>query len=124
MPRKKRFPLLDDDRSNGELGTMERAERTPTVKLSAVKKDYLRYIMHSLKLAKSTHTTYQSWLNRYEGWLADNGYPDPDLEDAFDPLVLQTYYYSLAQHKSKGASELRPRTLHAAFHPIRGLGNT
>lgn len=79
------------------------------------KKDYLNWLLHEAKRAKTTHTTYQSWLNRYERWLPENGYPDPTLDDALSISNLRRYQYSL------DAQNLGCRTIRAAFHPLRGL---
>ena len=79
------------------------------------KKDYLNWLLHEAKKAKTTHTTYQSWLNRYEKWLPENGFPNPTLEDAISVSNMRRYQYSL------DAQNLRPRTIRAAFHPLRGL---
>jgi len=80
-----------------------------------VKNDYLNYVKYEQAHAASTFTTYQSWLNRYQRFLADNGFKDPDVSQAIDVSILRKYLYHLS------ASKLRPRTLRAAFHPLRGL---
>lgn len=86
------------------------------MQFSQAKTDYLNWLKHEIKKADTTHRTYQSWLNRYERWLADNGFPEPDLEAALSTSILRRYQYSLDK------LGLVPNTIRAAFHPIRGLG--
>jgi site-specific recombinase XerD len=86
-----------------------------TMDFGIIKNDYLQYIQHELNLAHSTFVTYQSWLNRYERWLTDEGMKDPGANQALSVTILRKYLYSLS------GAKLRPRTLRAAFHPLRGL---
>jgi integrase/recombinase XerC len=85
------------------------------MKLSDCITDYLNFIRHERNLAKSTCLHYQCWLRHFTDWLDANGHPNADL-DVFSVPVLRRYQY----HKAKEGA--RPRTIHSAFHSLRGLG--
>ncbi len=85
------------------------------MKLADCITDYLNHIRHERNLAKSTCLHYQCWLRHFTDWLDANGYPDANL-DAFSVPVLRRYQY----HKAKAGA--RPRTIHSAFHAVKGLG--
>ena len=85
------------------------------MKLTDAIADYLGHIRHERGLSKITCLHYQCWLRHFTDWLTDNGYPDADLS-AFTLPVLRRYQY----HKSTNGA--RPRTVHSAFHSLRGLG--
>jgi integrase/recombinase XerD len=76
--------------------------------------DYLNHLRYERAAAKTTVYTYSSWLTSFRRWLEGNDHPAADLS-VFTPAVLRTYQYSLS------ARSLRPRTIRAAFHPLRGL---
>ena len=86
------------------------------MKLSDCIADYLNHIRHERNLAATTCLHYQCWLRAFTDWLAENGYPNAQLEDAFTLPVLRRYQY----HKAKAG--VRPRTVHSAFHALRGMG--
>ncbi len=78
--------------------------------------DYVNFITHERRLAKSTTVTqYASNLRQLLRWLEANGYPAPAL-DAFNVQTLRRYLYSIS------AEGRRPRTIRGRFHPIIGLG--
>jgi len=78
--------------------------------------DYVNFITHERRLARTTTVTgYASNLRQLLRWLEANGYPDPTL-DAFTTPVLRRYLYYLS------GEGLRPRTIRGRFHPITGLG--
>jgi site-specific recombinase XerD len=82
------------------------------MQVSIYKKDFLNE-MRSL-YRKSTFVTIQSWTNRYvDRWLPANGYPDASVADAFSLGVLRKYRDALNK------SGVCPRTIHAAFFPLR-----
>ncbi len=85
------------------------------MKLTDCIADYLNHIRHERNLAKSTCLHYQCWMRHFIDWLETNGYPSADL-DVFSLPVLRRYQY----HKTKEGA--RPRTIHSAFHSLRGLG--
>jgi site-specific recombinase XerD len=74
------------------------------MKLHTAIEDYLLYIKHEQKVARSTYLTYASWLHHFHDWVVNNGYPEPTLEPLSTP-VLRRYLYSLSE---KG---LRPRSI-------------
>jgi site-specific recombinase XerD len=76
--------------------------------------DYISYIQHEAGLAKSTYKSYNFWLNSFEKWVVENGYPEPQIAD-FTPTLLRRFLYALS---GRG---LRPRTIRGAFHPLKGL---
>ena len=76
--------------------------------------DYLSYLRHERMSAKTTLYTYSSWLNSFRKWLTESGSPEADLSLLTTP-TLRSYQYALSARK------LRPRTIRAAFHPLRGL---
>ena len=76
--------------------------------------EYAERIQHERRLARTTCKHYLSWLRGFLLWLADNGYPEPTLDDLTHSLLRR---YQM--HKAKQGC--RPRTIHAAFHAIRGL---
>jgi integrase/recombinase XerC len=77
---------------------------------------YVEHIRHERNLAATTCKHYASWLHGFTDWLSANGYPaDPDL-DTFNALTLRRYQLDKAK---QGA---RPRTIHSAFHALRGMG--
>lgn len=78
--------------------------------------DYVQYIRYERGLSKTTVEGYISWLRNYQGWLRENGYPNPLLE-AFTAPVLRRFFYAQAERG------IRPRTLRSIFHPLRGLGD-
>ena len=81
-----------------------------------VMRDYVNCITHERRLArKTTVTGYANYLHHLQGWLKENGYPEPTLDD-FNVTVLRRFLYYLS------ARNLRPRTIRAYFHPIIGLG--
>jgi site-specific recombinase XerD len=84
------------------------------LKLKDAIADYLAYIVHEAGLSKSTHKSYQFWLNNLHRWMVENGYPEPTIDD-YTPALLRRYLYSLS------GRNLRPRTIRGAFHPIKGL---
>jgi len=86
------------------------------LKLSDCITDYLGHIKHERGLSKVTCLHYQCWLRHFTDWLTASGYPDADLEDAFTLPVLRRYQY----HKAKEG--VRPRTVHSAFHCLKGMG--
>ncbi len=82
------------------------------MQVSIHKKEFLDEIRSQVR--PSTFTTIQAWLNRYcDRWLPDNGYPEADVADAFNLAVLRKYRNSLDK------SGVCPRTVHAAFFPLR-----
>ena len=82
------------------------------MQVSILKKEFLDDVRGQVR--PSTYKTIQSWLNRYcDRWLPENGYPDPEVTQAFDLALLRKYRNSL------GKSPVCPRTLHAAFFPLR-----
>lgn len=82
------------------------------MQVSIYKEEFLNEIRSLVR--PTTFTTIQSWLNRYcDRWLPDNGYPDADVAQEFDLAVLRKYRNSL------GNSGVCPRTIHAAFFPLR-----
>lgn len=84
------------------------------MKLSDCIADYLNNIRYERGLAKTTCLHYQCWLRAFTEWMDANGYPDADLT-AFCTPVLRRYQYD------KAKSGVRPRTIHSAFHALRGL---
>jgi len=87
------------------------------MKFSDSVQDYLNHIRLERGLAKTTCLRYQCWLRHFSDWLAANGYTDAALlSDVFAVAVLRRYQY----HKSREGC--RPRSIHSAFHPLRGLG--
>lgn len=82
--------------------------------LSEAVEDYLQYARHEKGLTQMTLLHYKTGLNAFLRWCGSNGYPTPSLADLTTPL-LRRYMYSL------GARNLRPRSVHTAFHPIRSL---
>ena len=82
------------------------------MQVTIYKKEFLDEIRSRVR--PSTFTTIQSWLNRYcDRWLPANGYPDASVADAFDLGILRKYRNAL------GRSGVCPRTIHAAFFPLR-----
>ncbi len=65
--------------------------------------------------AKTTVITYQSWLNRYERYVADHGYHDAEVTEAFGVSLLREYRKSL--------NHLANKTIWSAFHLLRSLGD-
>ena len=86
------------------------------MKLSDCISDYLLHIRHERGLAKTTCLHYQCWLRHFSDWLTVNGYPDAEAETVLSLVVLRRYLYV------KAKEGVRPRTIHSAFHGIRGLG--
>lgn len=86
------------------------------MKLTDCITDYLNHIRYERGLSKITCLHYQCWLRHFSDWLAESGYPTPNLEDVFTLPVLRRYQY----HKAREGA--RPRTVHSAFHSLRGLG--
>jgi integrase/recombinase XerD len=79
--------------------------------------DYLRHLEHERKVAKSTIYNYRTWLNNFQRWLGEKGYPEPPTLEQFTTVILRRYQQELSEVR-----HLRPRTIRAAFHPLRGLG--
>ena len=78
--------------------------------------EYVDHIRHERRLAKTTCLHYQSWLRGFLLWLDANGYGDDPALDTFNSLTLRRFQLDKAK---EGA---RPRTIHSAFHPLRGMG--
>ncbi|MBC7806993.1 MAG: site-specific integrase [Akkermansiaceae bacterium] len=85
------------------------------MKLSDVFADYLQYLTVEKGCTKRTVQCYSSWSNHFQKWLVENGNESPTLAD-FNTLTLKRYLY----HISKRG--IRPRTVRAAFYPLKGLG--
>ncbi len=85
------------------------------MKFSDAVADYLNHIRFERGLAKTTCLHYQCWLRHFSDWLAEHGYGN-DLEAVFTTGILRQYQYS------KAKSDLKARTIHSAFYPLRGLG--
>lgn len=85
------------------------------ISLEDALKHYRDYIKVELGLAESTIHSYSSWMNHFRKWLASVGQPSPTLA-IFNQAILTSYLHYL--HGKK----LRPRTIHAAFFPLRGMG--
>jgi site-specific recombinase XerD len=85
------------------------------MKFREVKTDYLNHIRYEAMLAKTTFQTYQAGLNRYDNWLAAEGYCEAEIDVALTTQVLRKYQYYLAGLK------LRPRTMHGAFDPLQAV---
>lgn len=82
------------------------------MQVSIHKREFLNEIRSLFQ--PSTVKTIQSWLNRYcDRWLPDNGYPDASVADAFNLGTLRKYRNALSK------SGVCPRTIHAAFFPLR-----
>lgn len=79
------------------------------------KKDYLAFLRHEQGATETTIITYQSWLNRYQKWMNDEGHRNPETDTALSKTIMQRYQYSL------GRAGLRPRTVRGAFHALNGL---
>jgi len=61
------------------------SETFSTMHYADAKRAYLLHIREQIAnghMRDTTHTTYQSWLNRYERWLDTNNYPTPSIGDA------------------------------------------
>lgn len=101
--------------ANFLLSHDNRGIRGATMKLQQAKSDYIGSIQCEEMLAKSTIITYKSNLGRYERWLKDQGYDNPEVSVALDTPVLRRYQYYLV------GLNLRPRSVHGAFDPIQGL---
>ncbi len=78
--------------------------------------DYVAYLRHEQRAAKTTLTCYQCGLNGFLRWMQANGYDKPSLFD-FNANTLRRYLHFLS------GQGLRPRTLRGRFHPLRGLGS-
>lgn len=76
--------------------------------------DYLLSIRHERGLSKNTVLHYQSNLRALLRWLGENGFPEPTVE-ALNTPTLRRYLYAMS------ARGLRPRSIHTAFHGIKGL---
>jgi site-specific recombinase XerD len=77
---------------------------------------YLLYIKHQQKVARSTYLCYASWLHHLQKWLVTTGYGDAPDATVFNAQTLTRYLVYLSAERKH-----RPRTLHGAFLPIRGL---
>lgn len=77
--------------------------------------DYMNYLQHERRCARTTLIGYRCWLNIFNAWLDSNGHPGADLS-AFTTITLRSYQYAMSQKKK------RPRTILSAFNPIKGLG--
>ncbi|HZP82644.1 MAG TPA: site-specific integrase [Chthonomonadaceae bacterium] len=82
------------------------------MKLADCITDYLNHIRYERGLSKITCLHYQCWLRHFSDWLAENGYPDPNLEDVFTLPVLRRYQ----RHKAKDGA--RPRTVPKQPHVV------
>lgn len=77
--------------------------------------DYHDHIKVEVGLTPRTCECYRVWLRHYSRWLTHNGQEAPMLED-FNVANLRKFLYYLVSTKH------RPRTIRAAFFPLRGLG--
>ena len=76
--------------------------------------DYLNHLRFERMSARSTVYTYASWLTSFRKWLTENGHPDAGIS-ILTTDILRAYQYSMSSRR------LRPRTIRAAFYPIRSL---
>jgi integrase/recombinase XerD len=82
--------------------------------LTQLTDDYMESVRHEQGCTRQTCYCYRSWLNSYLKWLSANGHPDEI--SSFSEEVLRSYQYAISKRG------LRPRTVRAAFAPLRGLG--
>src|SRR5579883_2048488 len=89
--------------------------RGGSMKISAIRNDYLAYLQYEQNVSKTTFTSYKSGLNRFLRFLAQEGMPDPDIETALSTSVLRKFNLQL------GKRGLAPASVHGAFDPLQSL---
>jgi len=82
--------------------------------LSEAIRDFGEYSRHELGHTTSTYYSYVSWQRRFAAWLAEQGLPDPPVQEISVSLV-RRFTYAL------GGANLRPRTIRGGLHALRGL---
>jgi site-specific recombinase XerD len=82
--------------------------------LSEAIRDFGEYARHELGHTTSTYHSYVSWQRNFAGWLAEQGLPDPPIQEISASLV-RRYSYSLS------GRNLRPRTIRGALHSLRSM---
>lgn len=82
--------------------------------LSEAIHDYCQYARHELGHTTATYYSYVSWQRNFAAWLADQGMPDPPIQEV-TASVIRRYQYSLS------GRNLRPRTIRGALHAVRAV---
>lgn len=97
--------------------TVTKAEnRRIIVYYEIAKKEYLDYLGNEQKASPNTVVTYQSWLNRYERWMVEEGHKRAEIDTALSVPLLRKFIRELNRDNLKG------RTVRGALHALRGLG--
>src|SRR5437868_8903355 len=71
--------------------------------LSEAVQDYLQYARHELGHSPTTHLSYQSWLRNFARWLADQGSPDPPIQE-ISASQIRRYSYPLSDLRAVAGS--------------------
>jgi site-specific recombinase XerD len=82
--------------------------------LATVCADYAEHIRLECGHSKTTCKNYRNGMSRFLRWLAENGYPTPDL-NCVNSLTLRRYVLHLAEGNRQA------RAVHSAMQPIRSL---
>ena len=82
--------------------------------LSEAVRDFGLSSRHEVGHTKKTHLSYQHRQRHFLNWLAEQGHPDPDV-DEITPTLIRRYSYSLSARK------LRPRTIRGAMGALGAL---
>jgi site-specific recombinase XerD len=82
--------------------------------LSEAIADFRTYARAELGRTTSTCYCYTSWQNNFARWLAEQGLPDPPIQEITAALVRRYSYHLTGKND-------RPRTIRGALHAIRAL---
>jgi site-specific recombinase XerD len=82
--------------------------------LSQAVGDYCLCARHELGHSRSTYYSYSSRLKQFARWLAENGQPDPPVQE-ISHQTIRRYYFSVVNQG------VRPRTVRSHLHALRSL---
>lgn len=81
-------------------------------------RDFVYHLRHERKVSPATSACYSAWLNHFEKWITESGYPSPVTLDHFSLIVLRRFQGVLSEER-----KYRPRSILSTFQPLRSFGD-